>query len=338
MDERNQTVLRVGGYDDLLAVVPYRLGFHPADSLVVLTLQGPRQRVGVVVRLDLPPLEHVDAVAESTVALLAEQRSRRVVVVVYAAEDTVAGPLVGAVRARLDQAGIDLADACRADGRRWFSYTCAEACCPAAGTPYDVASHPLAAQCVLAGQVALDSRDELRGTVAPLGGITRQAMDQAYVRVRPELQAQLSVPGADRRAALRRHATEVRRTVESYVAEPRRLRDDEVARLSIQVSAIPVRDTAWALMCRATAERHLSLWQQVLRRSDRDLVPAVACLTAFAAWLAGHGALAWCAVERAQEVDPSYSWAALLAEALARGISPRVWTAPPEALLHDLAG
>ena len=47
------------GPGELLAVVPYRLGFHPRQSLVLLALDPPapggsRRRVGAVVRCDLP--------------------------------------------------------------------------------------------------------------------------------------------------------------------------------------------------------------------------------------------------------------------------------------------
>ncbi len=45
--------LRAGTPDAVLAVVPHMLGFYPSRSLVVLGL-GPRQRVVVTFRYDLP--------------------------------------------------------------------------------------------------------------------------------------------------------------------------------------------------------------------------------------------------------------------------------------------
>src|SRR4051794_41800677 len=46
-------VLRLSSSDDVLAAVPYLLGFHPERSLVVLGLAGPKGRLGVTMRMDL---------------------------------------------------------------------------------------------------------------------------------------------------------------------------------------------------------------------------------------------------------------------------------------------
>ncbi|WP_036959882.1 DUF4192 family protein, partial [Promicromonospora kroppenstedtii] len=52
----NARVVRVAGPEDLLAYIPYRLGFEPVESVVVVSLTGPRQRVGLVARVDLADL------------------------------------------------------------------------------------------------------------------------------------------------------------------------------------------------------------------------------------------------------------------------------------------
>ena len=52
----NATVVRVAGPEDLLAYIPYRLGFEPVESVVAVSLTGPRQRVGLVARVDLADL------------------------------------------------------------------------------------------------------------------------------------------------------------------------------------------------------------------------------------------------------------------------------------------
>ena len=57
-------------------------------------------------------------------------------------------------------------DALYVDGSRWWSLTCDQACCPAEGTPYDVAGHRLAAEAVFAGLTTRASREELAATVA----------------------------------------------------------------------------------------------------------------------------------------------------------------------------
>ncbi|MGH3355742.1 MAG: DUF4192 family protein, partial [Nocardioidaceae bacterium] len=77
------------------------------------------------------------------------------------------------------------------------------------------------------------------------------------------------------------------------------------------------------------------LWQQVVTRVITPYVPAVACLTSFAAWLEGQGALAWCAVERALDADPDYSWAHLIVQTLEGALSPETWQPLP---LEEIEG
>jgi hypothetical protein len=47
--------VRVRDPGELLAALPYLLGFHPRDSLVVIAFDGPSgRRVGLTQRVDLP--------------------------------------------------------------------------------------------------------------------------------------------------------------------------------------------------------------------------------------------------------------------------------------------
>jgi hypothetical protein len=85
---------------------------------------------------------------------------------------------------------------------------------------------------------------------------------------------------------------------------------------------VRVRDAAWALIRRPEAERHRAFWADALRRMPEDFVPAPATLLGWAAWQAGHGALAWIAVDRCREVDPLYGMATILASCLDQGLSP----------------
>ena len=323
------SVLKARDPEDLLAVVPYRLGFHPRQSLVALALHGPRRRFGFTARVDLPPLANVPDVARYLVEVLRHHDADEVLLIAYAYSDAIAGPLVHTLRQWLERAGVGLVDAYRSDDRRWFCYTCAKACCPVEGTPYDLSDHPLAAEHVLRGQVALPDREALRAQVAPVSGQRLAAMQRAFAHVESELAAKVGSGGADRVALVRSGMAWVRDFVQDWLADPRALTDREIAELAVRVSAVPARDIAWSMMSRPTASRHLELWQQALCRVVPPYEPAVACLAAFAAWLHGSGALAWCAVERALEADPGYSWAELIVQSLEQAVSPSVWQPVP---------
>ncbi|MPZ94482.1 MAG: DUF4192 family protein, partial [Propionibacteriales bacterium] len=301
-------VLRARDPGDLLAVVPYQLGFHPADSLVVVAVGAPRRRLGFTLRVDLPLSEYVAVAEQQVVEALERNDVHTVVLVAYSAEPSAAQLLVDRVLGRLDAAGIEVLEALRADGSRWFSYRCQESCCPAEGTPYDNACHPLTATAVAEGAVALPDRATLERRVAPAGGAAAEAVRQSVTRVELDLADPLADP-AGRAMLVRRLERRMREFVDAYVAEPRQLTDDDVANACVWAGLVTVRDAAWTAMSKDSAAVHGELWQQVLRLAVPRYVAPVASLTAFAAWLSGNGALAICAVERALAADPEYSMA-----------------------------
>jgi hypothetical protein len=86
-----------------------------------------------------------------------------------------------------------------------------------------------------------------------------------------------------------------------------------------------VRDAAWGSMTRDDASAHVALWTDAVQRSPEDLVGAPASVLGLAAWLAGNGALAWCAVDRCAERDPDNSLAGLVGQLLSRAVPPSSW-------------
>ena len=101
--------------------------------------------------------------------------------------------------------------------------------------------------------------------------------------------------------------------------------DEEVARLLVAVGRPGPRAAVWALMTRTVAPAHVGFWTDVVRRAPDDLLATPAALLAFAAWLAGHGALAWCAVDRSQAVQPDHALAARVAGLLVDAVAPHEW-------------
>jgi Domain of unknown function (DUF4192) len=127
---------------EVIAMIPYLLGFTPTDSLVVVALVGPRSRLGPCLRLDLPHSDG-DGVAQARylVEVLIEHRFAPVILVAFTADASRADAVVRPLRRGLAWHRITVCEALRADGRRWWSYTCHNpACCSPEGTPYDANS------------------------------------------------------------------------------------------------------------------------------------------------------------------------------------------------------
>lgn len=105
-----------------------------------------------------------------------------------------------------------------------------------------------------------------------------------------------------------------------------RLSDADAARLLIAVESIPTRDRLWLDMNRSNASSHVALWTDMTQRAPDQVRAAPASLLAFAGWLSGHGALAWCALDQVPD-DKPYALANLVSSAVQSGIHPREWEA-----------
>jgi hypothetical protein len=125
------TTIHLSGPADVLTVLPYQLGFHPHECLVVVSLSG--TRMGLVQRIDLPPPGRAGEAVAAMITPLCRDSPRSVLLIGY--EDREA-----ASRAMLDQMadaclarGIEVADRLVVRGGRWFNLDCVQDCCPAGG-------------------------------------------------------------------------------------------------------------------------------------------------------------------------------------------------------------
>jgi Domain of unknown function (DUF4192) len=326
--------------EDVLATIPYLLGFHPHESLVVVALRQPRHRVVCAIRLDLPSRRSSPAVAAQLLVGLRNCAASSALVVVYSDTES-PGRCVGrVVAASLRDGGLDVLALWRADGSRWWSYAtegrpCRSGgewgdrgcdCSSSEGTPYDNRYGPCSAQAVLEGMEVLPDRVALARRVAPQPAEQRATAAELTARVRADLLAQSS--GQGQAAVVMAGQLVVERFVRTFLASPRPLSDVEVAELSVWLGHVDVRDVAWCLIDRSALAAHLDLWQQLTRRAAPGFVAAPAALLAFAAWQSGQGALAQCALDRVFADDSGYSLGLLIAEALADGLPPSSWTSP----------
>jgi hypothetical protein len=319
---------------DLLAAVPYLLGFHPADSVVVVGLAG--TRVVFSARADLPPPgtppDEALGVAGQLGEVLVGQRVDMAMIIGYGPAAAVTRTVLP-LREALRRCGVCVGEVLRAEGGRYWSYLCQSArCCPADGTAYDVTGTEVAAAATYAGRVALPDRAALERSLAPVEGPEREAVDLATEQVAHALAAeaeQASDPAAGRRRA---GAQALAGALRRYTGGGR-LSDEELARLTLLLTRVDIRDRCWSRVTTAgrRLDAHLELWRDVTRRARPDLVAAPATLLAYAAWRAGNGALAWVAVERALDADPGYSLALLLGEALDRALPPSLFDEHPGA-------
>lgn len=296
--------------EDLLAFVPVALGFVPQRSVVLLTFgAGPSFHA----RVDLPAgPDDVPLVVDALVDPCLRHHVERVVVVLYAAGPSHVRHLADHLGAAFAREGIEVLELMCADGHRWFPMLPARGGRPTAcddGVPYDVSAHPFAAEAVVAGLVTHPSRDAMAATLVADGA--------AVDRVAAVLAQQRPASADWVQELTRRHVPP------GTVPGPA-----DLARLVLSVADPEAREGAWCTISRADAREHVAFWTAVLRATPEDLAAGPAAVLSFAAWLAGHGALSWCAVERALEADPTCSLAETVSGLLVSAVSPARWQAP----------
>ena len=307
---------------ELIAVTPYVLGFHPADSLVVIGTVGRPVVFGA--RWDLPPPEQ--DVSKAIAMIVATQRLESATVIGYGPANRVT-PAVLRLAHALSVAGVGVHDALRVTDGRWWSYVCDDPrCCPPEGQPCR-AELPIAAEAVFRGQVALPSRQALIAQVAPVTGAARDAMTAATERALARI---IDLRGTDPGSTDLgggRAGRSVRRAGRAAVLEAERrhragrtLSDDQVAWLGVLLVDVAIQD--YALDRSDDQDWRIRLWTDVVRRVDPRYAAAPACLLGFTAWRDGNGSLARVAVDRALTESPGHRLAGLLDHLLCSAIGP----------------
>lgn len=367
------TTIRVSEPRDLLAYLPYRLGFRPHRSAVVVSLRGERGRVGLVARIDLDALADPQAGA-SLANHVWRDGAQRAVLVIYdeagaeqgeqvraVAVDNVLGPL---------EALVGPTQVWLVAGDRYFAWDCTDPrCCPLEGWALgDLASTQVAAEMVFSGATVA----EHRGAVTEVLPASKKARyNVRRVSRRWAQRGSSAEPGPELAAwrveSLRAWFAVVDHAARGVDAPPRLLgrldaglrdrlvRDAVIMSLAVGPSQAErsVQDdpvTASKQMSEAFGSifdpRAASVpdpvarasWCAALRLVAAHCEPTghapVLALLGLLSWWGGDGAAANCWVARALEAEPGYRLAELLGSMLDAALPPG-WVR--RAAAHDAA-
>lgn len=327
---------------DFVEAIPYLLGVHPTESLVVVMLHGPHGRVGVTLRYDLPRSCGAPAMARDVAAHASLHSADCAVVVVFAerppgSDEVPEWSLVGQVSAALSQAGVTVADSLYVSGGNWQSYLCSDpGCCPSEGRslPAPGTLSDLAAAAANGGLVALPDRDTLRARLAPAEGSARARMERALATAEAAfVQAAASGGIPAWRAAMQGRiecalactlpADEGSGLSASTYSDASVLTDEEAAEILVALSDTAVRDIWWLKAEDGGSSAGLALWSRLVQRAVPPYDAAPLFLLGWTAWRRGDATLARMAAERALSSDPDYQAASLLLDAMDLGVDPR---------------
>ncbi|MCM2578825.1 DUF4192 domain-containing protein [Streptomyces meridianus] len=340
---------------ELADALPYLMGFHPDDSIVMVALHGERGRFGGRLRLGIPAAneewaETSKQLAECLVSGSERRGDRPSAVIVFLCQDPAEGEAPEAVMERLRPLAQRLRLACgRLDvpvlealcisrGRFW-SYCCPDSrCCPRGGTPLGLpGTTVMAAAAVYAGIEVRGSLREMEARFAPLTGPRAQeqetALDEAGSALIPRI-----LGGADRGVVREetldlvrllierfRKASAVTGPVSADIGDDGLVAPGEAAAIILGLQDRQTRDRAAEWMEAPDAEPALRLWRAVARRcvgAYQDHAAAPLTLAGWVAWSSGDETVARVALALALRVDPDYLFAKLLHQGANEGLDP----------------
>ncbi|GLX40438.1 hypothetical protein Sros01_65110 [Streptomyces roseochromogenus] len=340
---------------ELADALPYMLGFHPTDSLVMVAVHGEGGRFGGRLRVGIPstPAEWEDTarqVAECLVRGSERRGGKPDGIVVFLCQEPRAGesgqrvmtrlrPLAQRVRLACGALDVPVLEALCLSGGRYWSYTCDDSgCCPAEGNPIaPPGTSVMAAAATFAGLQVRGSLKEIESRLAPLVGAgaaeQEEALDRAAVALVPKILdgATRQEVGAETIALAK---TLMRRLTLAPPVEggPRAddwddalLGHDEAAAVILGLQDREIRDIAAEWMEGDEAAPALRLWRALARRcvgAYGEHAAAPLTLAGWVCWSGGDEPTARIALGLALRADSEYRFAQLLHHACNEGIDP----------------
>lgn len=351
---RSEVSLR--GPAELADALPYLLGFHPDDSIVVVAVHGERGRLGGRIRIGLTPDPAEWPALSSQVAACLEgtglvRDSGPDGALLFLCRDPEKGETGRQVMERLRPLAQSLRTACGArdmpvyealclsDGRYW-SYCCPDdACCPLEGKPLKPhGTSTMAAAAAYAGLTVRGSLREMQARLAtiepPLTETQVDALDATSVALVPRMltaEGRTAVGGETLQLLeslmARFHASKPPEGLQAEADghDDALLSAGEAAAVLLGLQDREVRDRAAEWMEGPEAAPALRLWRALARRcvapySEHAAAPLT--LAGWVAWSSDFEPEARVALDKALHSDPEYTFAHLLHRAFNDGMDP----------------
>jgi len=182
------TTIHLSGPAEVLTVLPYQLGFHPADCLVAVSLHG--TRMGLVQRIDLPPAEHVGLAVAAMIAPLRQDVPQALMLIAFENREGESRPMQDGMAGASRAHGIEVANRIVVRGGRWFDLDCTRSCCPPEGLLLPApAAVPAVAEFVGREICPLPDRSALADLLepdSPLSGLAVSRLADVWLQLRPE--------------------------------------------------------------------------------------------------------------------------------------------------------
>ncbi|MGW8377283.1 DUF4192 domain-containing protein [Streptomyces sp. ODS28] len=341
---------------ELADALPYLLGFHPDDSVVVVALHGEHGRFGGRIRLGIPTeVEEWSAVAAQVAGCLESgslaRGERPDGALVFICQDPAEGesgadvmrrlrPLAQRLRLACGRLDMPVFEALCISDQRYFSYCCPDrSCCPPEGKPLaEPGTSAMAAAAAYMGVAKPSALRDLEARLAELGPPVASQQERALDAAGAELVPRMLGDGGmtairaetmTLAGALLKRFSDAPPRSRSWSAsdaqDDKLLETDEAARVILGLQDRKTRDQAAEWIEGQDIQPAGRLWRALARRCVGPYTvhsAAPLTLAGWVSWSGGDGPAARVALSRALRADPGYVFAQLLQRACNEGVDP----------------
>lgn len=303
---------------DLLAAIPFLIGYHPSDSLVLVSIK--EDCVGMAMRIDYP-IDQSEAAFDLCASHISADEADGALIVAYQPLGRSDGDdVLAQTTAALSRAGVAIYESILIAEGSYRSLLCHDiTCCPLAGRPV-----PPLDSSRIAMESVVEGHPMPFATIAELGASVRSNLlaqeEQWLERVQ---KSEVDAIDSDLNNLQRDGATAVIDLANDFIEHGVSTDQDLIAHVLGRLSEIQVRDFALGSHDGESAPGYKRMWMHLLRSAPPGFVAPVACLAAAIAYEYGDGALARAALDRAFADTPSYSLAQLLQRVFSAGWPPQ---------------
>ena len=318
--------IQIDGPANLLATVPYLLGFNPEKSLVIVAVKGQHDQVVVSMTLDLPDkIEDLDASFMNNLKETLKRSGADGLVAIFYVDSNPQGlKSISELLMTEISTEFHVRDILWVCDHKWASYLCSdESCCPKEGRALEIEKPSMAQkELVLARRSVASKKSDLKDFLE----ITTVNQDLIPL-----------ISQFARQKAKSEHNQTIEKwesTQFKFLSAPKAFKEIDLklyARLLLGLTDIPVRDALLA--------HHIELgqikedpnqylfqiaqnWAQVAKVSPETFRPPICTCIAVFMWQAGEGILARSAIDFALAQDPQFHLAKLINNALDSGMPP----------------
>ncbi len=307
---------------DLLAAIPFLIGYHPEDSLVVVSIKD--NAVGMAMRIDYP-VDIPEGAYDLLAAHLQRDSATGALLVAYVPMGRNDGETVLAeASAALTRIDIATDESLIIQSGRYRSVLCQDqSCCPLEGNLIpEIDGSRIAVEHVVAGRaMPFANLQALTDSIASLP----VASEAKWCKLVESFNVNKD---ASDLAKLQRDGATAIIDLAGEFASGRIGQDLELtARVIGRLSDIQVRDFALGSHDEGSVETYFQMWRHLMRIAPSGYVAPIASLCAALAYESGDGALAHRALDRALADSNGYSLALLLRRVFTAGWPPASFAA-----------